>query len=124
MMERICNIQDCDRICVNHSGCVANIATNTVNITNLEDATNNLIKDVARMQGRMNILITVASILLTTLISVSTFSAFQIMQFKNEYSKDKQEAIEQSFIQEKAYIELLNKLGERVSNLERAENRR
>lgn len=82
------------------------------------DELKDIAKEVPKMQGRVNMLMTIMSSLMLILISISTFTFFQLMDFKETYFEDREADFETTLEQERRYIDLINKLGERVSSIE------
>lgn len=95
-------------------------------ITHLQEdrirALEDVVKEVPRMQARIHMLMYIMIASMTILISISGFSFLQLVDFKKVYFQDRHEHTEQHSVQqlqqEQRYIDLINKLGERVSILE------
>jgi hypothetical protein len=86
------------------------------------DKLEEIVKDIPRMQARVHMLMYILIATMTILISISGFSFLQLLDFKKQYFADRADHAQlhsdQRLAQEQRYIDLIGKLGERVSKLE------
>lgn len=108
--------------CPNKTGDYAEMTA----VTHLQEdrirALEDVVKEVPRMQARVHMLMYIMIASMTILISISGFSFLQLVDFKKIYFEDRHNHTElhstQRIQQEQRYIDLINKLGQRVSILE------
>ena len=114
--EKFCD--ECDKECKVHDKMFAEHNLQEDRIHALEE----IVKDIPRMQARVHMLMYILIATMTILISISTFSFLQLLDFKAKYFEDRQEHTQlhsrQQLEQEQRYVDLINKLGNRVSSLE------
>jgi hypothetical protein len=116
MTQRNCD--DCDRICSEHGEQVEKNKSQERRLDKLDE----IVKEIPRMQARVHMLMYILIATMTILISISGFSFLQLLDFKKTYFKDRQEHTqlhsEEALEQEQRYVDLINKLGNRISSLE------
>lgn len=116
MAPKTCD--DCDKICPQHGEQIQMNKDQERRIDKLEE----IVKDIPRMQARVHMLMYILIATMTILISISGFSFLQLIEFKKQYFADRQSHSEMhsevALEQEQRYVELINKLGQRVSSLE------
>lgn len=104
--------------CQAHAFVVAESAQNDKRIAALEV----IVKDIPRMQARVHLLMYILIGTMTILISISCFSFLQLVDFKKTYFADRQKHqqvhSDETLQQEQRYVDLINKLGNRVGQLE------
>ena len=112
----------CDKQCDMHADQVAMNALQERRIEKLEV----VVEAIPRMQARVNTLMSIIIASMVVLISISGFSFLQLVDFKKVYFEDRKDHQElhasQALEQEKRYVDLINKLGNRVSLLEQTLN--
>ncbi len=106
---------DCDKICMYHAEHEKTNENQDKRLEKLEEVVNDAIP---RMQGRVNLLIQIFVAGLILLISISGFSFLQLVDFKKQYAKDKQDIWERTLDSERRYVDLINSLGQKVTKLE------
>ncbi len=112
--EHECGSGDCQA----HAFVVAEASLSDKRIAALEV----IVKDIPRMQARVHMLMYILIGTMTILISVSCFSFLHLIDFKETYFTDRQAHQQlhsnEKLQQEQRYVDLINKLGQRVGQLE------
>ena len=112
------NCDDCDKVCSEHGEQCQQNKDQEKRLDKLDE----IVKDIPRMQARVHMLMYILIATMTVLISISGFSFLQLIEFKKTYFEDRVEHTQmhshQQLEQEKRYVDLINKLGNRVSTLE------
>ena len=109
---------NCDKKCDEHGKEVERNDAQERRLNKLDE----IVKDIPRMQARVHMLMYILIATMTVLISISGFSFLQLVEFKKTYFEDRVEHTQmhssQQLEQEQRYIDLINKLGNRLSTLE------
>lgn len=118
MAPRKFDCDGCDRVCSEHGEQCQQNKDQEKRLDKLDE----IVKDIPRMQARVHMLMYILIATMTILITISGFSFLELMKFKNTYYADRKEHnqmhSEQALEQEQRYVDLINKLGQRVSSLE------
>ena len=109
---------NCDKVCAEHGKEVERNDAQERRLNKIDE----IIKEIPRMQARVHMLMYILIAGMTLLVSVSGFSFLQLVDFKKMYFEDRQEHTilhsAQRIEQEQRYIDLINKLGQRISRVE------
>ena len=109
---------NCDKVCSEHGEQCQQNKDQEKRLDKIDE----IIKEIPRMQARVHMLMYILIAGMTLLVSVSGFSFLQLVDFKKMYFEDRQEHTllhsAQRIEQEQRYVDLINKLGQRISRVE------